>query len=86
VATKSACLLLTHLAKLLYFGALVGAGADILTDPLVMTIALATAIAGTTVARPFLQKLSDATFRRVTTWLVMGVGASYLIRGIIGYL
>lgn len=86
VATKSACLLLTHLAKLLYFGALVGAGSEVLADPVVLGVALLTAIAGTTAARPFLERLSDQTFRRVTTWLVMGVGASYLLRGILGFL
>lgn len=86
VATKSACMVVTHVTKTLYFGVLVAAETGLAGDPVVMIVALVTAVAGTTAARPLLERLSDQTFRRVTTWLVMAVGATYLLRGIAGFL
>jgi hypothetical protein len=44
------------------------------------------AVLGTTLARPLLERLTDQTFRHVTTWLVMGIGAVYLVRGAVGFL
>lgn len=86
VATKSACQVVTHMAKLVYFGILVGGASEVATDPVVVFVALSMAVLGTTVARPFLERLTDRTFRRVTVWLVMGIGAVYLVRGVAGFL
>lgn len=86
VATKSACQVITHLAKLVYFGVLVGGASDLVGDPAVLAVALSMAVLGTTIARPFLERLTDRTFRQVTTWLVMGIGAIYLVRGVVGFL
>lgn len=86
VATKSACQMITHLAKLVYFGVLIGGGSGIAWDPAVLAVALGMAVVGTTVSRPFLERLSDRAFRQVTTWLVMGIGAIYLVRGVAGFL
>lgn len=86
VATKSACQVVTHLAKLIYFGVLVGGASAQIFTPEVLAIALGMAVLGTTVARPFLERLTDRAFRQVTTVLVMGIGAVYLVRGVAGFL
>jgi uncharacterized membrane protein YfcA len=86
VATKSACQVLTHFAKLGYFGVLIGGASDLVWEPAVLTVALGMAVLGTTLARPLLERLTDQTFRHVTTWLVMGIGAVYLVRGAVGFL
>jgi uncharacterized protein len=86
VATKSACQVVTHLAKLVYFGLLVGGTTEIATDPMVIGVALFMAFAGTTLSWPFLERLSDRAFRRITMWIVMTIGAIYLVRGVAGFL
>ena len=86
VATKAACQVATHLAKLLYFGALVGGMSGAVLDPLVVALAIGMAILGTTAARQILDRLSDNDFRRYTWQLVQCIGAVYLVRGIAGYL
>lgn len=86
VATKSACQLVTHLTKLVYFGLLVGQPIEFGAEPLVVGMAIVMAVLGTTIARPFLERLTDRTFRRATMWIVMTVGAVYLVRGVAGFL
>lgn len=85
VATKSACQLITHVAKLVYFGLLVGGATAISGDPLVMGAAVVMAIAGTSLARPLLERMSNAAFRVYTSRILMGVGAFFLLRGVIGF-
>ncbi|MEF3047841.1 TSUP family transporter [Pseudotabrizicola sp. L79] len=82
VATKAACQVITHLAKLLYFGVLIGGATSASVSPLIMVLAVGCAIIGTTLARGFLERLSDHNFRRYTWWVVMSVGAVYLARGV----
>lgn len=86
VATKSACQVVTHLTKLLYFGVLVGQPIAFATDPVVLAVAISMAVLGTTLARPFLERLSDRAFRQATTWIVMAIGVVYLVRGVAGFL
>ena len=86
VATKAACQIITHVAKLVYFGFLVGAATTNAFDPLILLAAVSMAILGTTLSRTVLERLSDHNFRRYTWWLVMAIGAVYLARGIWGYL
>jgi uncharacterized membrane protein YfcA len=73
-------------AKLVYFGFLVGAATTNAFDPLILLAAVSMAILGTTLSRTVLERLSDHNFRRYTWWLVMAIGAVYLVRGIWGYL
>jgi uncharacterized protein len=86
VATKSACQVVTHMAKLLYFGVLVGGSGAVSGDPVVIGIAVAMALAGTTLARPFLERMSDRSFRVITQRIVMTVGAVFLLRGLLAFL
>lgn len=86
VATKAACQVATHLAKLVYFGALVGGSTAAAIDPVVVGVAVGMAILGTTLARRILERLSDIAFRRYTWLLVQAIGLVYLVRGVAGYL
>lgn len=83
VATKAVCQVMTHLAKIVYFGAILaatGAGDDIYTVP-VIGAALGMAVLGTTLARPVLERLSDTSFRRYTRAILMVIGTIYLATG-----
>ncbi|NYT59943.1 sulfite exporter TauE/SafE family protein [Alcaligenaceae bacterium] len=80
VATKAACQTLSHLAKLIYFAQLMGGDSE--TEEVAMIIAVAMAIAGTTLSRFVLEKLTDSQFRRWTKGLVMTIGLVYLVQGI----
>jgi uncharacterized protein len=80
VATKAACQVVTHLAKLIYFGFLIGGATAEIFTPQVILLAVGLAILGTTLSRRVLEALSDQSFRRYTQWLVMGIGSVYLVR------
>jgi len=80
VATKAACQTLSHLAKLVYFAQLMGG--DSKTEEVAMMIAVTMAIAGTTLSKFVLEKLTDSQFRRWTKGLVMTIGVVYLVQGI----
>jgi uncharacterized protein len=86
VATKAACQIITHLAKLVYFGFLVGEATEHAFDPVILLAAISMAILGTTLSRTVLERLSNLHFQRYTWWLVMTIGAVYLVRGVMGYL
>lgn len=82
VATKAACQILTHLTKLVYFGALAVGATGVGLDPLLVGIAIAMALLGTTLSRQVLERLTDQGFRRYTWWLIMAVGAAYLVAAV----
>lgn len=86
VATKAACQVLTHLAKVLYFGALVTADTEVALSMTVIAVALVCAVLGTSLARPVLERMNDTRFRDLTRYLIMAIGSVYLITGLAGYL
>ncbi len=73
VATKALVQVFGHAAKLLYFGGIVATAA---VDVDMMLIAVVASMAGTTVARRFLEAMTNSQFR---TW------ASRIINSICGY-
>ena len=81
VATKASCQVLTHLAKLIYFGGLASDGWEEIDLPL-LPGAVLLAIAGTTLARGALERMSNAQFRRWTRWIVLALGGFYLVLGL----
>jgi uncharacterized protein len=83
VATKAACQILTHLAKLAYFGFLIGGSAVAGSDPVVVGVAITMALLGTTLSRHVLERLTDQNFRAWTWWLVLAIGAVYIARGLV---
>lgn len=84
VATKAACQVISHVSKLIYFGILVGGTSGAAVDPLTVALAISMAVLGTTLSRRVLERLSDADFRRYTWWLVMTIGAGYVVAGVAG--
>lgn len=86
VATKAACQVMTHLAKLLYFGLLLGGATDAVLDPVVLSLAVGMAVLGTSAGRIVLERMTDQSFRKYTWRIVMGIGCIYLLRGVNGYM
>lgn len=80
VATKAACQTLSHAAKLVYFSYAMGGESGV--EYTAMAVAVAMAIAGTTLSKFVLEKLSDHQFRRWTQGLVMVIGSVYLTQGL----
>jgi uncharacterized membrane protein YfcA len=85
VATKAVCQVAGHFSKLLYFGALVADAAAL--DPVMLVLAIAASMMGTTAARRILEAMTDHQFRtwadRVITVIALfylGQGAWLLIR------
>lgn len=81
VATKAACQVITHLAKLVYFGGLASDGWEGLDWPIFVLSALL-AMLGTSLARAILERLTDAQFRLWTQRIVMAIGAVYVVMGV----
>ena len=81
VATKASTQALGHLVKIAYFGGLVAATQRGTVDFRLGAIMVALAIAGTTLSRRVLEKMSDASFRQWTRWTVMTTGVVYLASG-----
>jgi uncharacterized membrane protein YfcA len=84
VATKATCQVVTHLTKLVYFGGLAGTVGGELSWGII-AIAIAMAIIGTSASRFVLERMSDSQFRRWTRLLVMGIGAVYIVQGLVAY-
>ena len=87
VATKAMSQTLGHFIKILYFGGIslvaaasIGVAAGL--SPPLMATCVALALAGTTLSKRVLEKMSDANFRRWTKWTVMTMGFIYLANGV----
>lgn len=86
IATKAACQVFSHFAKLIYFGMLL-TNTDAQAAPIwVVALCISLAISGTSMSRIILERLSDHSFRRYTQWIVGVIGAAYLTRGIVAFL
>jgi uncharacterized membrane protein YfcA len=83
VATKSAAMVLGHLSKVAYFGLLISspAGRD-LEQWLVMALAAACAVLGTTLSRRTLDSMSDKQFYWWTRRIILVIGAVYIGQGV----
>jgi uncharacterized membrane protein YfcA len=79
VATKAACQIFSHAAKLAYFGGLIDQSATL--DPWMAGLAIAASVAGTTLARPVLERLSDVQYRRWATHIITTIAIVYLAQG-----
>jgi uncharacterized protein len=85
VATKAACQTITHLAKLIYF-INIGRSEGYDIEVWIMAVAIIMAIAGTSISKLVLDRLTDMQFRRWTRWIVMSIGVVYLGQGAFTYL
>jgi len=79
VATKAVAQVLGHALKLLYFGGLM-AGADGL-DPVLIVVAVAASMLGTTLSRRILEAMSDRQFRLWSGRLITAIATFYLAQG-----
>jgi uncharacterized protein len=82
VASKSACQVVAHGMKLIYFGGIVSAG-EVAVPWAVLAGSIALAIAGTTLARTVLDRLTDVQFRTWARRIVLAVGSVYLLQGLL---
>ncbi|MBO9590158.1 sulfite exporter TauE/SafE family protein [Devosia sp.] len=80
IATKAAAQVLSHGAKIVFYGAM--ASAMSAGDWSIALIAAPFAILGTNVGYRVLQRLTDDNFRKWTRWIVTGIGLFYLVRGL----
>ena len=82
VATKAATQVLSHTAKVVVYGGplLSGSGADL--PVLVLLLAVPLSMLGTAVGGRLLDRLSDASFRTATRWVVSAVGVTYLVQAV----
>jgi len=82
VATKAAAQVLSHAVKIAYYA---GAAFSLEAAPPLWMLALAVplSIVGTTLGARVLHRLSDLQFRNWTKWIVTGVGAVYVVRGLL---
>ena len=80
IATKAATQVVSHAAKVLFYGA--AASAMGTGDWLMVLIAAPFAIAGTNLGFHILQRMTDDGFRAWTRWVVTLIGIFYLGRGL----
>ena len=80
MATKSMCQVLGHSVKLVYFAALVTEPGSV--DLLTASLAIAMAAAGTGIAKPVVDRLSDKVYRVWANRIVVTLSAYYAIYGL----
>jgi uncharacterized membrane protein YfcA len=79
VATKAACQIFGHAAKLLYFGAMIEQTATL--DPVVATLAVIFSMIGTTLATKVLAAMTDQQFRTWANGIITCIASYYVIHG-----
>jgi uncharacterized membrane protein YfcA len=80
VATKAVCQVAGHLSKLVYFGVLVADAAAL--DPVMLGVAIAASMAGTTLARRILEAMTERQFRVWADRVITAIATVYLVQGI----
>lgn len=86
VASKAITQTCGHLIKLAYYGIFVGTlmnGHADLIPWWMYVLAVVLAMAGTTLGKQVLDRMTDANFRKWSQWIIMGVGIVFLIRGVL---
>src|SRR5436305_11837131 len=79
VATKATCQVASHYVKLIYFGGIIDQAATL--DPVLAAVAIAASMLGTTLARRFLEAMTDTQFRTWAGRLIITVASYYIIFG-----
>jgi len=79
VATKGMCQIVGHGLKLIYFGGVAG---DLsVLDPVFVAMAIAATMIGTSLAKYFLEAISDVQFRTWARSLITGISIYYVAYG-----
>jgi hypothetical protein len=76
---QAACQVASHFVKLVYFGSIIDQAATL--DPVLAIIAVAASMTGTTLARRFLEAMTDLQFRTWAGRLITTVACYYIIYG-----
>jgi uncharacterized membrane protein YfcA len=80
VATKAACQICCHAAKLVYFGGIVNqAGA---LDHSIVALAIVATVAGSSLAKPVLERLTDAQYRFWADRIITAIACLYTAQGL----
>jgi uncharacterized protein len=80
VATKAACQICCHAAKLVYFGGIVDqAGA---LDHSIVALGIIATVAGSSLAKPVLERLTDAQYRFWANRIITAIACLYMAQGI----
>ncbi len=79
VATKAACQVVAHGAKLAYFGGIIAEAASL--DPLLVALAVGCTLIGTSAARRVLERLTDVQFRLWANRLITAIACVYIAYG-----
>jgi uncharacterized membrane protein YfcA len=79
VATKSACQVVGHSAKLIYFGGIIDQTASV--DPVIAGLAIVASMIGTSLAARVLEAMSDVQFRLWANRIITTIAAYYIVDG-----
>ena len=79
VATKAVCQVVGHGVKLAYFGTLINQAAEL--DPVLAVLAVLASMLGTSLARRFLEAMTDQQFRLWAGRLITAVASYFVIHG-----
>lgn len=79
VATKSACQVVGHSAKIVYFGSIIDQAASV--DPVLAGLAIAASFLGTSLAARVLEAMSDVQFRLWANRIITTIAAYYILDG-----
>lgn len=79
VATKAICQIFGHSAKLVYFGGVIDQAASL--DTWLAGVGVVASMAGNSLARPVLERLSDKQYRAWAGRIITAIAAFYLLQG-----
>ena len=79
VATKAMCQINSHALKLAYFGGIIEQAGTL--DPVLAVLAIVSSMVGTTVAKRFLEMMSDQQFRVWAGRIIATIAGYYIIHG-----
>jgi uncharacterized protein len=79
VASKSACQIFGHAMKLVYFSGIVEQTGAV--DGATIAVAIAMSILGTTVARRFLEAMTDTQYRTWAARIITSISGYYVMQG-----
>ena len=79
VATKALCQIVGHGVKFVYFSSVIDQTASL--DPTMMTVAILASMIGTTLARRYLEAMSDAQFRNWAMRIIASISGFYVLQG-----
>ena len=80
IASKAICQLLSHGAKLAYFGGLVAGAASI--EPWVALMVVGASMVGTTAAKPVVERLTDTQYRLWARHIITAIACVFIAQGL----